>query len=245
MAFGTVWQASGTDCNSPGRNVVTSEPKPRFAEPLLPPVRKYTATAITTRPRRRPDEEPGGSCAGPCACRRVIETAPMPARGERLHGIGLGPVRYVLLGLSAPASAGSIPAGSACIACWPGRGLAPVLSSRPRLAGPPWPARRRNHRGRPGPEPGVPCRIPRAVRQVAADRLPRALARLLILTRAVALLPLPVTLSRGRPESSPPWAGSAPGRGTRAASCSVASYPDHLRRVVVVTCPAATGPTGE
>ena len=32
VALGTVLHASGTDCTSPGRNVVTSEPKPRLVE---------------------------------------------------------------------------------------------------------------------------------------------------------------------------------------------------------------------
>jgi len=45
---GTDWQALGTFWSSPGRNVVTSDPKPRFAEPPPPAVRKYTTTAITT-----------------------------------------------------------------------------------------------------------------------------------------------------------------------------------------------------
>ena len=34
VALGTVLHASGTDCTSPGRNVVTSEPRPRLAEPF-------------------------------------------------------------------------------------------------------------------------------------------------------------------------------------------------------------------
>ena len=33
VALGTVLHASGTDCTSPGRNVVTSEPKPRLVDP--------------------------------------------------------------------------------------------------------------------------------------------------------------------------------------------------------------------
>ena len=170
VAAGTVVHGSGTCCSSPGRKLVTKTAEAEVGGPWA------AAQQVDRRPRSppRPPRPPAMSSRRrlrrPARCSsRESRPAPVPALGERLNGVGLGPGRRLVRFLAGWRLRRRC--GCCCGALWRRRvRLARLWPARPRLLVPRGPAP-----GQPWPPP-VPVAAAVLAAAVSAGRRLAALA---------------------------------------------------------------------